>query len=94
LPFCLGLSSVSLALVLFSEANNHACSQGKLGDVCRTRLYVPNVDADWEAVARAHGRALGEVSPANTLVGAALVGGEYLVEVELEAYTEEGGAAL
>ena len=69
-------------------------AQGKLGDVCRTRLYVPNVDADWEAVARAHGRALGEVSPANTLVGAALVGGEYLVEVELEAYTEEGGAAL
>ena len=63
LPWC----RLSLWLSFSSLANkSHACSQGKLGDVCRTRLYVPNVDADWEAVARAHGRALGEVSPAKT----------------------------
>ncbi len=55
-----------------------------LGDVVRTRVYVRNLD-DWEAVARAHGARFGGVMPANTLVGAPLVGDEYLVEMEAEA---------
>jgi len=55
-----------------------------LADVVRTRVYVRNLD-DWEAVARAHGARFGGVMPANTLVGAPLVGDEYLVEMEAEA---------
>lgn len=55
-----------------------------LTDVVRTRVYVRNVD-DWEPVARAHGARFGGVMPANTLVGAPLVGDEYLVEMEAEA---------
>ena len=45
---------------------------------------------DWEAVARVHGSRFGRsgARPANTLVGAALVGDEYLVEVEAEAEVE------
>jgi aryl-alcohol dehydrogenase-like predicted oxidoreductase/enamine deaminase RidA (YjgF/YER057c/UK114 family) len=55
-----------------------------LDDVVRTRVYVRNM-ADWEPVARAHGARFGGVQPANTLVGAALVGDEYLVEIEADA---------
>jgi aryl-alcohol dehydrogenase-like predicted oxidoreductase/enamine deaminase RidA (YjgF/YER057c/UK114 family) len=57
---------------------------GSLDDVVRTRVYVRNID-DWEAVARAHGARFGGIQPANTLIGAAIVGDEYLVEIEAEA---------
>jgi len=56
----------------------------RLEDVTRTRVYVRNID-DWEPVARAHGARFGAIQPANTLVGAPLVGDEYLVEIEAEA---------
>jgi enamine deaminase RidA (YjgF/YER057c/UK114 family) len=54
-----------------------------MDDVIRTRIYLRDTDA-WEAVSRVHGRYLGHVRPANTLVGAPLVGG-YEVEIEAEA---------
>ncbi|HWI17110.1 MAG TPA: aldo/keto reductase [Vicinamibacterales bacterium] len=57
---------------------------GALSDVVRTRVYVRHV-SDWEAVARAHGERFGRIQPANTLIGAELVGDEYLVEIEADA---------
>ena len=57
---------------------------GRLEDVVRTRVYVPNLD-DWEAVARAHGERFRSILPANTLIHAGLIGDEYLVEIEAEA---------
>lgn len=57
---------------------------GALTDVVRTRVYVRHV-RDWEAVARAHGERFGRIQPANTLIGAELIGDEYLVEIEAEA---------
>jgi aryl-alcohol dehydrogenase-like predicted oxidoreductase/enamine deaminase RidA (YjgF/YER057c/UK114 family) len=56
----------------------------KLEDVVRTRVFVARLD-DWPAVARAHGERFSHIQPANTLVGACLVGDEYLVEVEADA---------
>jgi enamine deaminase RidA (YjgF/YER057c/UK114 family) len=56
----------------------------RLDDVVRTRVFVRRLE-DWEAVARAHGERFARIQPANTLVAAALVGEEYLVEIEAEA---------
>ena len=56
-----------------------------LNDVVRTRVYLAP-GADWEAVARVHGQYFGEIRPANTLLFIyALVGEDYLVEMEAEA---------
>jgi aryl-alcohol dehydrogenase-like predicted oxidoreductase/enamine deaminase RidA (YjgF/YER057c/UK114 family) len=57
---------------------------GSLHDVVRTRVFVKDI-ADWEAVARAHGARFAGIMPANTLVQAALVGEDYLVEIEADA---------
>lgn len=58
---------------------------GQLDDVVRTRVFVRNVERDWEAVARAHGERFGHILPANTMVQAELIGDEYLVEIEADA---------
>jgi enamine deaminase RidA (YjgF/YER057c/UK114 family) len=53
-------------------------------DVVRTRIYLRDA-AQWEPVARAHGRVFGETLPANTLIEAGNLVGDYEVEIEAEA---------
>lgn len=57
----------------------------ELKDVVRTRIYLtPN--ADWEPVTKMHGKYFGDIRPVNTLLYIhALIGDEYLVEMEAEA---------
>jgi len=55
-----------------------------LADVIRTRVYVARPD-DWLAVSAALGARFRGIDPANTLVGASLVGDDFLVEIEAEA---------
>jgi enamine deaminase RidA (YjgF/YER057c/UK114 family) len=64
---------------------------GALSDVVRTRIYLRHIE-QWEPVARVHGERFGDIRPANTLVQAALVGEEYLVEIEAEAMIGAGDA--
>ena len=62
---------------------------GRLEDVVRTRIFVPDAD-DVDAVSRAHGMRFGQVRPANTLVLAQLVGDGLKVEIEAEAVVRDG----
>ena len=83
---CVGKNDPALQMQFILQKIEGALVQlgGDLRGVVRTRVYVLHLK-DWEAVARVHGQVFGEIRPANTLVQAALVGDEYLVEVEVDA---------
>jgi enamine deaminase RidA (YjgF/YER057c/UK114 family) len=57
---------------------------GTMEDVVRTRIYLRD-QSQWEAVSRVHGRYLGHVRPANTLVEVSGLVDGYEVEIEAEA---------
>jgi aryl-alcohol dehydrogenase-like predicted oxidoreductase/enamine deaminase RidA (YjgF/YER057c/UK114 family) len=57
---------------------------GTLADVVRTRIYLKDAN-QWEAAARVHGRYFRDVRPANTLIEASNLVGDYEVEIEAEA---------
>lgn len=61
---------------------------GRMEDVVRTRIYLRDA-AQWEPVSRAHGRVFGEILPANTLIEAGNLIGDYEVEIEAEAVVTE-----
>lgn len=67
-------------------ASIHALG-GSMKDIVRTRIYLRDA-SQWEPVSRAHGRVLGDVRPANTLVEAGDLIGDYEVEIEAEAVAD------
>lgn len=60
-------------------------------DVVRTRVYLTDVNL-WEDAGRAHAEFFADVRPANTMLAiAALIGDDYLVEIEAEAIIGAAG---
>ncbi len=57
---------------------------GRMEDVVQTRIHLADADK-WEPVSRAHGRVFDTILPANTLIQAGRLIGEYDVEIEAEA---------
>lgn len=57
---------------------------GRLEDVVRTRVYLRDTSR-WHEVAEVHGRYFSEIRPANTMLGGAVLIGDYEVEIEAEA---------
>ena len=81
----IGDSAAQTAFIIEKIAAALNEAGASLKDVVRTRIYLAPA-ADWEAVARVHGQYFGDIRPANTLLYIqALVGEDYLVEMEAEA---------
>jgi aryl-alcohol dehydrogenase-like predicted oxidoreductase/enamine deaminase RidA (YjgF/YER057c/UK114 family) len=81
---CAGDPAGQTTFILDKIAASLAALGASLGDVVRTRVYLRDAD-DWEPVSRAHGRAFGDIRPANTLLEIGRLVGDYLVEIEVEA---------
>ena len=64
---------------------------GSLKDVVRTRIFLTNIEKDFDSVGRMHGAVFGKFPPAMALIGIkALVDPKYTVEVEADAIIGSG----
>ena len=63
---------------------------GRLADVVRTRIFVTDIERDWEAIGRAHGEVFREIRPACSMVEVSrLISPEMRLEIEVDAIAEE-----
>jgi aryl-alcohol dehydrogenase-like predicted oxidoreductase/enamine deaminase RidA (YjgF/YER057c/UK114 family) len=79
-----GNAGAQATYILDKIAASLTAAGGKIADVVRTRIYLRDA-SQWEPVSRAHGRVFGAVLPANTLIQAGALVGDYEVEIEADA---------
>ena len=84
-----GNAGAQATYILDKIAASLSAAGGRIEDVVRTRVYLKDV-TKWEPVSRAHGRVFGKTLPANTLIGAGALVGDYEVEIEADAIVDEG----
>jgi aryl-alcohol dehydrogenase-like predicted oxidoreductase/enamine deaminase RidA (YjgF/YER057c/UK114 family) len=82
-----GNAGAQATYVLDKIAASLTAAGSKIEDVVRTRVYLRH-ESDCEAVSRAHGRVFGQIRPANTLIVAGGLIGDYEVEIEAEAQVD------
>ena len=70
--------------ILDKIAASLAALGASIDDVVRTRVYLRDA-AQWEPVARVHGRYFARTRPVNTMLEVSRLIGDYLVEIEAEA---------
>ena len=84
---CPGDPAGQTTFILDKIAASLAALGARMEDVVRSRVFLRNID-DWEPVSRIHGRYFSEIRPANTLLAAGDLVGEYLVEIDVEAIVD------
>jgi enamine deaminase RidA (YjgF/YER057c/UK114 family) len=72
---------------LANLVNALAMAGARPADVVRTRMFVIDIQRDWEAIGREHGWVFGATPPATSMVEVrALIDPAMLVEIEAVAY--------
>jgi enamine deaminase RidA (YjgF/YER057c/UK114 family) len=66
-----------------------------LSDVVRTRLFVTDIEHDWEAIGRAHGEVFRDIRPACTMIEVRrLISPDMKVEIEVDAIAAQPGERI